>query len=86
MQKRSIYTAQEAAQIANVSRWTVYKWIRADGLPAMRVGQKFVIPINPFMRWLENRRNTMEPTIDDADWLPTAGKKIIPRNTTITQG
>lgn len=67
MQKRLTYTAKEAAQIANVSSWTVYKWIRTKGLPAKRVGQKFVIPIKPFMCWLDNSRKTMEPTIDGAD-------------------
>ena len=46
-------TVEEVAELVRVSRMTVYRWVRAGELPAVRVGRSFRIPqdaLDAFLR------------------------------------
>lgn len=53
--ERVTYTASEAAKAANVSMPTFYNWLHSEGFPAFRAGRKWIIPVEPFKRWLEEQ-------------------------------
>jgi excisionase family DNA binding protein len=48
-------TALEAARAANVSIPTMYAWLHKTNFPALRVGRKWLIPVDAFRRWLETQ-------------------------------
>lgn len=54
------YTPTEAARAANVSRPTVYSWMKLDGFPVARIGRCTRIPVRAFERWLERRAGVSE--------------------------
>ncbi len=40
MTQRDTYTPEQVAEIANVTRRTVYRWIKSEALPAHKIGPK----------------------------------------------
>ena len=49
------YNLDQAAQAANVSKPTMRKLIHTDGFPAIRVGRRWVIPVEAFNAWLNKQ-------------------------------
>lgn len=49
------YKPAMAAAVANVSRPTLYRWMRMDGFPVARIGGCTRIPAQAFKEWLEQQ-------------------------------
>lgn len=49
------YSVDEAAKQLRVSSLTVRTAIKRDGLPAMRIGRRILIPVAALNTWLANR-------------------------------
>jgi len=49
------YTVVEAAAALGVSKTVMYQLIRTDGFPVISVGNKRLIPIESFERWVNTR-------------------------------
>lgn len=49
------YTVVEAAAALGVSKTVMYQLIRTDGFPVIYVGNKRLIPIESFKRWMDTR-------------------------------
>lgn len=47
------YTVVEAAAALGVSKSVMYQLIRTDGFPVISVGNKRLIPIESFKRWMD---------------------------------
>ena len=47
------YTVVEAAAALGVSKTVMYQLIRTDGFPVISVGNKRLIPIESFKRWID---------------------------------
>ena len=52
---RLAYTPTEAAEVASVSRPTIYRWMHLEGFPVARIGGCTRIPAEAFRRWLEHQ-------------------------------
>lgn len=50
--ERATYTVAEAAQRTGVSYDTILRRCKAGEIPARRIGQRWVIPIDLFEGWL----------------------------------
>lgn len=46
------YTLAQAAEAANVSEPTMRRLVNEDGFPAIRVGRRWVIPVEALNAWL----------------------------------
>lgn len=46
--ERLAYTPTEAAEVASVSRPTIYRWMKMDGFPVARIGGCTRIPVEAF--------------------------------------
>lgn len=53
--ERIAYTPTTAAKVAEVSRPTIYKWMRLDGFPVARIGGCTRIPARAFEMWLNQQ-------------------------------
>ncbi len=53
---RELITIQEAADWLRVGRPSALRWIREEGLPAVRVGKSYRIRRTDLMAWYESRR------------------------------
>lgn len=42
----------ELAQAIGISKTAAYELVRTDGFPAMRIGQRILIPADALDRWL----------------------------------
>ena len=49
------YTVVEAAAALGVSKTVMYQIIRTEGFPVIAVGNRRLIPIESFKRWIEER-------------------------------
>lgn len=47
------YTVVEAAAALGVSKTVMYQLIRTDGFPVISIGNKRLIPIESFKRWVD---------------------------------
>ena len=59
------YTLNQAASAINVSRPTMTQLVKRKGFPAMKVGRKWLIPVNTFELWLEKEACAL-PEQDEA--------------------
>ena len=51
------YNIAQAAEAACVSEPTMRKLVNTDGFPAIRVGRRWVIPVEAFNNWLIQEAN-----------------------------
>ena len=51
-QEKLNFSSKEAAAAAGISMPTMLAWLHQDGFPAFRAGKKWLIPVEPFKRWL----------------------------------
>lgn len=49
------YSPSKLAQLMDVSRPTVYKWMRMDGFPVAHIGGCTRIPSRAFEKWLNEQ-------------------------------
>ena len=49
------YSVAEAAAALGVSKTAMYQIIRTDGFPVIVLGNRRLIPIESFKRWMEER-------------------------------
>ena len=49
------YNLDQAADAANVSKPTMLRLVNEDGFPAIRVGRRWVIPVDAFNAWLNKQ-------------------------------
>lgn len=54
------YSPTTAAKVAEVSRPTIYRWMRLDGFPVARIGGCTRIPAEAFKRWLNQQAGVSE--------------------------
>lgn len=52
---RLVYTPSEAAEVASVSRPTIYRWMHLEGFPVARIGGCTRIPAEAFKRWIDQQ-------------------------------
>ena len=57
---RLVYTPTEAAEVASVSRPTIYRWMHMEGFPVARIGGCTRIPADAFKRWLDTQAGVLE--------------------------
>ena len=50
----------QAAMAANVSRPTIYRWMRLDGFPVAHIGGCTRIPAEAFRNWLNEQAGVRE--------------------------
>jgi excisionase family DNA binding protein len=53
-QRTSFLTVAEVADMLRVSRMTVYRWVHAGDLPAVRFGRSFRVPQQAVEVFMEN--------------------------------
>lgn len=58
--ERLAYTPTEAAEVASVSRPTIYRWMKMDGFPVARIGGCTRIPVEAFKLWLNQQAGVSE--------------------------
>lgn len=49
------YSPTTAAKVAEVSRPTIYRWMRLPGFPVAHIGGCTRIPVDAFKRWLDQQ-------------------------------
>ena len=54
------YTPTEAAEVASVSRPTIYRWMHLDGFPVARSGGCTRIPAEAFKQWINQQAGVIE--------------------------
>ena len=57
---RIAYTPTEAAEVASVSRPTLYRWMKMDGFPVARIGGCTRIPAEAFKQWINQQAGVNE--------------------------
>ena len=50
-----VYEVKDIMQIMRISRNMAYKLIQQEGVPYMRVGGRYKIPVERFYEWLSGR-------------------------------
>lgn len=58
--ERLAYTPTEAAEVASVSRPTIYRWMKMDGFPVARIGGCTRIPVEAFKQWINQQAGVSE--------------------------
>lgn len=53
-----VLTVREAAKVMRVGQNRMYEIVRREGFPAVRVGWKFLIPRDAFIKWIESQTET----------------------------
>ncbi len=51
------YDVAEAAKAMGICKTKMYELVKQKGFPVVMVGNKYVIPIKPFVVWLEKQAN-----------------------------
>lgn len=54
------YSPTTAAKVAEVSRPTIYRWMRLPGFPVAHIGGLTRIPADAFKRWLNQQAGVSE--------------------------
>ena len=57
---RLAYTPTEAAEVASVSRPTIYRWMHLEGFPVARIGGCTRIPAVAFKQWINQQAGVTE--------------------------
>ena len=52
-----VYTVEEIAKLARISRTAAYELVKKGLFPVIRVGSSIRIPKKPFDAWLDGRGN-----------------------------
>jgi len=55
VKQKLAYSVVEAAAALGVSKTTMYQIVRTEGFPVIKVGNRSIIPIESFKRWMEER-------------------------------
>ena len=58
--ERLAYSPTELARLMEVSRPTVYSWLKIDGFPVVRIGGVTRIPAKAFEEWLNAQTGVSE--------------------------
>lgn len=66
--KRAVYTVHEVAQLLSLSLGGTYQLCRSGDIPALKLGNRWVIPKRRFHAWLDNL-----PDADEPDTEPRRG-------------
>lgn len=53
---RKVYAPKELEAILGISRWSVYKLLRENKIPNIRLNGRIIIPKKPFDRFLDGCR------------------------------
>jgi excisionase family DNA binding protein len=48
------FSVEDAATLAGVGRSTMYQLVNAGIVPCKRIGRRIIIPVRPFIAWLED--------------------------------
>lgn len=57
---RLAYTPTEAAEVASVSRPTIYRWMHLEGFPVAHIGGCTRIPAEAFKQWINPQAGVTE--------------------------
>jgi PTS system nitrogen regulatory IIA component len=60
-------TVEDVTELFNVSEKTIYRWIKANGLPAYRVNNQYRFNRSDLLEWASARRVNMSPALLTAD-------------------
>ena len=50
-----LLTVPQTAQLAQMGRAAMYALCRVPGFPVVKIGKKFLIPRDAFLRWMEEQ-------------------------------
>lgn len=51
--KKSVYTPEEIKEILCIGNNNVYTLMKQKGFPSKKIGNKWIVPIKSFDKWLE---------------------------------
>lgn len=51
------YTIMEVADDLHISRTTMYKLLKVQSFPSIKIGSKTLIPKNAYQNWLKENQN-----------------------------
>lgn len=66
-------TVAEVAQMCRVSRMTVYRWVHAGDLPAVRFGKSFRVPHDAAQEFMDRASLSAPYTEDDGTGATAVG-------------
>lgn len=52
--EKVVYTVQELKELLNIGINQTYELVNSKQFPIKHIGKKIVIPVKPFMEWLNN--------------------------------
>ena len=55
MERKLVYTVQEAARMIGVGKNTIYALVRARKIPVIQVGKRYVINAEMFDAWFQEQ-------------------------------
>ena len=50
--KRCVYTVDEVRQMLGIGKNEAYRLVHDQSFPSIRIGNRIVIPVEPFHNWL----------------------------------
>ncbi len=53
--KKLAYSIKEASEATGLGRNVLYQLVRSESFPSIRVGHKFIIPVQALERWLQDQ-------------------------------
>ncbi len=63
MNHKLVYSPEEARLLLNLGRSAIYEALRTRAIPSIRVGKKYLIPVEGLRRWLLEQPS--EPQADE---------------------
>lgn len=52
--KKRVYTPSDICELLGLGRVKVYELLKAGQIPSMRLGNKYLIPVAAFEKWLNS--------------------------------
>ncbi|MCW3795399.1 helix-turn-helix domain-containing protein [Paenibacillus sp. LS1] len=52
---KMFFTVEELYEILPIGKNAVYKLVKEEGFPKLKVGKKIIIPVKGFMQWVEHK-------------------------------
>ena len=68
-------TVDQAAEILQLSRDSVYEGVKRDQIPSLRVGRRIVLPVPRFLEWLGAKKDSTVVVPDETARVDAQGGK-----------
>lgn len=53
MTTKTVYNVADLCNMLSIGRTTVYQLLKEKKIPSIRLGKRYIVPINIFNEWLE---------------------------------